>query len=381
MNRDGWLEITHIKETLYAHSKVAEKKEELIKEFISITKSQDYINNIKPYKEEVAKSCIRSSLRFSSEAMEFTKLLVGDILETKLEYSKYYVTLPYILFHLPNDKSEQSVIHTDRIKECQNSITVWTPINTFKNTYPPISIFPKSHSFLVSVCQKLVKKIFPNLKQEGVLKKIGIKRLDIYPSISSSYIWSSELFHMGNLNSSENYHCALVIKITEKPLYHEPSVECKDLIQRTNLKSIEFNLLDMYKNLSKHIESIEKMSLESLNIEEFISNVYDYRKLIDLGTRRALSFTLALVAGRYPDQPSSNYFDLASYMVEKEHIVALERHLRKCNDKKVVLRVFNKLSKFEKFNTYQEFTLFNKLKQRFKVDAINLRRSSAVHDW
>ena len=108
MNRDGWLEIAHIKETLYAHSKVAEKKEELIKEFISITKSQDYINNIKPYKEELAKSCIRSALRFSSKAMEFTKLLVGDILETKLEYSKYYVTLPYILFHLPNDKTEQS---------------------------------------------------------------------------------------------------------------------------------------------------------------------------------------------------------------------------------------------------------------------------------
>jgi len=46
MNRVGWLEMTHIKETLYAHSKVAEKKEELVKEFISITKSQDYINNI-----------------------------------------------------------------------------------------------------------------------------------------------------------------------------------------------------------------------------------------------------------------------------------------------------------------------------------------------
>jgi hypothetical protein len=186
---------------------------------------------------------------------------------------------------------------------------------------------------------------------------------------------------MGNLNSSENYHCALVIKITEKPLYLEPSVKCKDLIQRTNLKSIEFNLLDMYKNLSKHIENIEKMSLESLNIEEFISNVYDYRKLIDLGTRRALSFTLSEVASRCPNQPSSNYFDLASYMVEKENIIGLERHLRKCNDKKVVLRVFNKLSKFEKFNTYQEFTLFNKLKQRFKVNAINLRRSSVVQDW
>ena len=381
MNRVGWLEMTHIKETLYAHSKVAEKKEELVKEFISITKSQDYINNIKPYKEELAKTCIRSSLRFSSKAMEFTKLLVRDILETKLEYSKYYVTLPYILFHLPNDKTEQSGIHTDRRKECKNSITVWSPINTFKNTYPPISIFPKSHSLLAYVGQKLAKKIFPNLNQEGVLKKIGIKRLDVYPSISSTYIWDAELSHMGNLNSSENYHCALVIKITEKPLYLEPSVECKDLIQRTNLESIEFNFLDMYKNLSNHIENIEKMSLESLNIEEFISNVYDYRKFIDLGTRRALSFTLSEVASRCPNQPSSNYFDLASYMVEKGNIMGLERHLRKCTDKKMVLRIFNKLSKFEKFNTYQEFTLFNKLKQRFKVDAINLRRTSVVHGW
>ena len=381
MNHHGWFEIKHVKETLYAHSKVADKKEELIKEFISLTKSQYYINNTKPYKEEVAKSCIRSSLRFSSEAMEFAKYLVEDILETKLNYSKYYVSPPYILFHLPNDKSEQSVIHTDRIKESKNSITVWTPINTFKNTYPPISIFPKSHSFWVSICQKLVKKIFSNLKEEGALKKIGIKRLDVYPNISSSYIWSSELFHMGNLNSSKNHHCALVIKISEKPVYHEPSVEYKNLISRTNFKSIKFNILDMYKNLSKHIEKIEKMSLESLNIEEFISNVYDYIKLIDLGTRRALSFTLALVAGRYSNQPSSNYFDLASYMVEKEHIIALERHLRRYKDKKMVLRVFNKLSYYEKFNTYQEFILFNKLKKRFKVDTMNLKSSSAVHDW
>ena len=137
----------------------------------------------------------------------------------------------------------------------------------------------------------------------------------------------------------------------------------------------------MYKNLSKHIEKIEKMSLESLNIEEFISNVYDYIKLIDLGTRRALSFTLALVAGRYSNQPSSNYFDLASYMVEKEHIIALERHLRRYKDKKMVLRVFNKLSYYEKFNTYQQFILFNKLKKRFKVDTINLGRSSTVYGW
>ena len=68
-------------------------------------------------------------------------------------------------------------------------------------------------------------------------------------------------------------------------------------------------------------------------------------------------------------------------MVEKGNIMGLERHLRKWTDKKMILKIFNKLSKFEKFNTYQEFTLFNKLKQRFKVDEINLRRTSVVHGW
>tara|TARA_Y100000389_G_C17213542_1_gene389706 strand:- start:218 stop:613 length:396 start_codon:yes stop_codon:yes gene_type:complete len=131
MNSDGWFDIAHMNKLLAAHSKLAAKKEELIKEFISVTKSPDYMGSAKSYKEEVAKSSIRTCLRFSSEAMEFTKLLVGDILETKLEYSKYYVTLPYILFHLPKDKSEISSIHKDTIKECQDSVTAWTPINTF----------------------------------------------------------------------------------------------------------------------------------------------------------------------------------------------------------------------------------------------------------
>jgi hypothetical protein len=38
MNSDGWFEIAHMNKLLDAHSKVAAKKEELIKEFISLTK-------------------------------------------------------------------------------------------------------------------------------------------------------------------------------------------------------------------------------------------------------------------------------------------------------------------------------------------------------
>mgnify|MGYP006134993425 CR=1 FL=1 len=381
MRRNGWFEIAHMEKTLHAHSELAEKKEKLIKEFISLKKSHAYIDSTLPYKNEIAKSCIRSSLRYSSEAMEFTKVLVGDILERNPEYSKYYVNMPYILFHLPNDKSEQGNIHNDTIKECQNSITVWTPINTFKNTYPSISIFPRSHSFLINICYRLATKFLPKMQLENLLKKTGIKRVDVYPSISSSYIWDSNLLHMGNLNSSENYHCALVVRISKKPLYYEPSVECKSLDQRTNFESIEFNILELYKNFSKHIESIEKISCESLNIERFISNVYEHRKLIGLETRKALSFALSLVAQRHHDLPNSNYFDLASYIIEKENIVGLERYLNKCSDKKVALKVLEKLSEFESFDTYQEFTLLNKFQQSLNLDTVYPKKSNTIHAW
>jgi hypothetical protein len=381
MRRDGWYEIAHMEMTLHAHSALAKKKDELIKKFISLKKSQDYVSCTLPYKNEIAKSCIRSSLRYSSEAMEFTKVLVGDIHKRNPEYSEYYVNMPYILFHLPNDKSEQGNIHNDTIKECQNSITVWTPINTFKNTYPAISIFPRSHSFLINIYYRLAAKFLPKMQLEDLLKKTGIKRVDVCPNVSSSYIWDSNLLHMGNLNSSKNYHCALVVRISKKPLYYEPSVVCKSLDQRTNFESIEFNILELYKNFSKHMKSIEKISRESLDIEIFISNVYEYRKLISLKTRKALSFALSLVAQRHHDLPSSNYFDLASYIIEKENIVGLERYLNKCSDKKVALKVLEKLSEFESFDTYQEFTLLNKFKQSLNLDMVYPQKSVTIQAW
>lgn len=379
MTRDGWYKIAHTKNLLTAHSKVAEKKEKLTKEFISLKKSRDYAECIKSYKDEVAKGCIRSCLRFSSEATEFTKLLTQGMLEEKPEYLKYYVTMPYILFHLPNDKLERGSIHTDRIKECQDSVTVWTPINTFKNSYPAISLFPRSHSLWVNALYRIARKFFQHVKPEDILKQINIKRLDLYPDVSSSYIWDSNLLHVGNLNSTENHHCALVFRISERPLYYEPSIQCRDLIKLTNLRSIDFNFLELYENLSKHIEHIERRSVEALNLEEFISSIYEYRKSIDSETRRALSFTLSLVAQRLVDMPSASYFDLASYMVGKENIVGLERYLHKYSEDKEIEKLFNKLSEFEQFDTYQEFTLLNKFKQRFEARAINPVESSVIY--
>ena len=80
---------------------------------------------------------------------------------------------------------------------------------------------------------------------------------------------------MGNLNSSENYHCALVLRVSKKPLYYEPSIECKDLIQRNKFQSYDFNFPELYNELYKHFEVIEKISLESPNVETFISNIYN----------------------------------------------------------------------------------------------------------
>jgi len=383
MNFDGWLELPHVKKTVDIHINVANKKEALVKDYISLTNSQKYINCELKYKEEIAKSCVRSSLRYSTEAMDFVKYIVSDITNSKPHYSGYYVTLPYILFHLPNDKSEQGGIHTDTIKECKKQITIWTPINAFKNSYSPISLFPKSNSSLIKVFFRITNKLskYKYVKREDMLKKIGIKRLDIYPNISTSYIWDSNLLHMGNLNSSENYHCALVLRVSKKPLYYEPSIECKDLIQRNKFKSYDFNFPELYNELYKHFEVIEKISLESPNVETFISNIYNYKKSVNYGVRKALSFALSLVSQRHSNLQIVSYFDLASYIIEKENIVSLERYLNKHNDKQAALKVLNKLSNFESFDTYQEFTLLNKFKKKFKVDAFNLKRSSILNVW
>ena len=60
-------------------------------------------------------------------------------------------------------------------------------------------------------------------------------------------MWHSDLIHRGNLNKMEQLHVALVTRITEKPLYYEPTLEVSKLLQYEELEkdiNIFRNIMD-----------------------------------------------------------------------------------------------------------------------------------------
>ena len=55
----------------------------------------------------------------SSESNYFLSQIVKQIINIDKKYEDYYVSYPYLLFHLPSDQEESGTLHTDTIKESE----------------------------------------------------------------------------------------------------------------------------------------------------------------------------------------------------------------------------------------------------------------------
>ena len=115
--------------------------------------------------------------------------------------------------------------------------TSWTPINNYTMDYPALSIIDKSHTSYLKIIYKVLNKVKLSNYLEKVLKFLLTKPFDLFVKQNHTYLWDSDLIHKGNLNKTNKSNAALVLRISYKPLYYEPTLRISEIINNSNLIS------------------------------------------------------------------------------------------------------------------------------------------------
>jgi hypothetical protein len=348
LDKKGWAEIKLSNESIL-------KLDNLIKysETILSDKKINFLDK-NNFHNEVIKSTIRSLLRYSNESKIFVKYLIKDLVKYKKRINDFYLTPPYIIIHQPKDHLEVGTFHSDTVKHCGNSFTSWTPINNYKMSYPALSIIDKSHSFCVQKIFKILKKIkLSNI--DKIFKFLQIKSIDLLVKKNFTYLWHSDLIHKGNLNKSDKIHIAIVTRISEKPLYYEPTVKISKINDNENVSN-EKKIVN-FKNLSSKIFEICELIEKEIDL---IKYSYQLKDITDKDLLKHISFALSIIAQR--TQSNFSYkLDMLSFLLTNENLVSLERFLTKFKDKEISRNIIKKF--YENKNlSYQEAMIINKFK-------------------
>jgi len=357
------------------------------KQMLSINSSSNYLFKLheellieakEDNQTELFKCCIRSVFRNSKNARIFAKEIALHALSQDLSLKGFYITKPYLLYHLPDDKKEEGHFHTDYLKGVGFSMTSWTSLDNYRLIYPPITLINRSHSQLGNLLYRLIRRFKITDRQYiKIYKLLKKKSIDIKPEANNTFIWDSNLIHKGNLNTGSKAHFAVAIRITELPLYYEPSIKIKDLLNDKHILP-KNKVIDCRKLYSYANNWLNKIINHSGTIYNFVDKFYETsRNEIREEYLESLGFAFSIFAQRYPNQPYSLKCDLFSYLISLDNIVSLERFLislRKYEQKKILV----KISEYRDFNSYQENFILRKLNLTRNSD---LRHDGAIITW
>jgi hypothetical protein len=366
MMNNGWSELELSNKSKSKLKELTEYKE------ILINNLKDQLFDKNNLQTEIVKSTIRSILRYSDFSKFFTKSLLEDITVHYEKLKEFYVTPPYIIFHLPNDHSEMGRYHNDTIKFCGQSFTCWTSINNYPVTYCPLSIINKSHTGIIKIIYKILNKLKLSDKLEKVIKFFFIKPFELTPKKNFTYLWHSDLIHRGNLNKTEKPHIALVMRISERPLYYEPTLKIKEFlnstIQHNDKITFDFN------SISSEIFKICEYTIKEkkfLNICKFSQNL---KKKMDHNFLKYISFSLSIIAQRLNNELSSK-LDLVSLILGKENLISLERFLNKSKNQNASYDILKELYMDQNLLSFQEIFIIKKYK---KEDLSNMEHLTKI---
>tara|TARA_B100001093_G_scaffold520035_1_gene612202 strand:+ start:9347 stop:10555 length:1209 start_codon:yes stop_codon:yes gene_type:complete len=371
---NGWNELLLANDSREAYQSLIRLTNSLKLELDQIDKNTLSIDN-KLLKLETLKSSVRSIIRYSSEARLFASKLTAEFIKIDNRLANYYLTPPYLMFHLPNDQSEVSPIHGDQIKECQNMFTSWTALNDRQIKHAALSLFNFSHTNVRNLMDKVYQKLngsyfFP---RNLLLKKLGCTQHDLVPQQNYSYVWNSKLLHKGNLNLDSKPHCALVFRLSQFPLYYEPTVKCLEIANEKHFANKTESLMNVVDALIPFINLGLTAPLLNIFNDEAVKWINDVEKKINnlpLNLRKHLSFSFSLIAQRLQVISDVNSFNLISFLLGKENLVSLEKFLNSCSDKNsldLYIKFFNKRLPMK---SYQELILLKKIKSKsiFKLN-------------
>jgi len=360
--KKGWAEIKLSNESILKLNNLINYSETILSnKKINFLEKNDFHN-------EVIKSTIRSLLRNSNESKIFIKSLIKDLAEHQKFINDFYLTPPYIIIHRPKDHKEKGTFHSDTVKYCGNSLTSWTPINNYKMSYPALSILNKSHSFYAQIIFKILRKIKLSKNIDQIFKFLQIKSIDLFVKKNFTYLWHSDLIHKGNLNKDDKIHIALVTRISEKPLYYEPTVKISEIKDNENVSN-EKKIVN-FKNLSSKIFEICELIEKEIDL---IKYSYHLKDITDKDLLKHISFALSIIAQR--SQSNFSYkLDMLSFLLTNENLVSLERFLTKFKDQETSKNIIKKF--YENKNlSYQETMIINKFK---KLNSNNLLQQKKI---
>jgi hypothetical protein len=350
LENQGWVEIEFSSETINFLDNLISLNHSLDLEIKDKFSKEDSFQN------EVAQAAKTSILRYSNQSKIFVKSMVKDLLQHHSFLSEYFITPPYIITHPANELREEGGYHSDTIKYCGKSYTSWTPINNYNMEYPPLALFNKSHSYILKIINKTLNKFKLSNNIEQVFKYLLIDRIDLSVKKNFTYLWHSDLIHKGNRNNTDKPHAALVTRISEKPLYYEPTERISEIINNQHLNNDE-NEINL-NNLFTKIKDICEVANKNSNLINYSKNL---KESIDRLLLKHISFSLSVLALRFNNSSSSN-LDMISFILSKENLVSLERFLIKFKDQEISNEIIK--SFFDNDLSYQETLIIKKFKNQ-----------------
>ena len=257
---------------------------------------------------EIKKSIIKNLISYDEVTVNLSKNIINDF---KNYFNKkdleIEISNPGLMFHLPNDLSEEGTYHYDQIGKNQ-TYTLWTPISIY--AYNPIKYYNFGfHLYKIFQLTKLI-----NLFKEKFLS----------PIISEIYLWSGYFIHKGNLNTSKSKAAAIA--------FHLQIVKNNKL----NLKSFffeEINILEIYTKLKLFIDQIIQLDLDLNNKETFLINAEEIIKVnLNFIEKEIVSKIISIIAQRiftyYSDENNkilSIKLDLIAYYIDKTNYASNQR--------------------------------------------------------
>lgn len=175
-----------------------------------------------------------------------------------------------------------------------------------------------------------MEKIIQNLHIIYLLKLLSVSNYSLVPNKLTSYFWYSNLYHRGNKNEEVETHCAIVFRISSKPLYYEPSNDFLSINNQEFNKFPNETIEKIFKSLleiENYARNAPNFNTIDENLKHWINNfkknyVFNNQSLV-----KHISFSLSIISQRFQNITLSSAFNILSYLLAKENIICFERFL------------------------------------------------------
>jgi len=125
---------------------------------------------------------------------------------------KFYVGMPHLRLHLPNDKKEESIFHSDYRLDSGITFTNWTPLLTPRGSQRLLYV-PFTH--LLNANSRVSGKLLTLFNR--FLKKSSLFVREIVIEHGETLLFSARLWHRGNMNRESTSFLSRVIRFSQYP--------------------------------------------------------------------------------------------------------------------------------------------------------------------